>query len=63
MNLLISFIISTVGFGYFIYGKKNFSSLFLIIGLILMIYPYFIHDSLGLIIIGIILSILPFKLQ
>ena len=59
MALVFSFIISTVGFAYFVYGKKTVNFLFLVAGLILMIYPYFIEELLAAVIIGIILVLAP----
>ena len=62
MALVFSFIISTVGFAYFVYGKKTVNFLFLVAGLILMIYPYFIEELLAAVIIGIILVLAPLVL-
>ncbi len=61
MTMLISFIISTIGFGYFMYGKKNDCTQFLIAGIALMAYPYFIQNSIWILIIGVILLLVPFK--
>ncbi|BDU51709.1 hypothetical protein [Haliovirga abyssi] len=62
MTLLISFIISTIGLGYFMYGKKSYNSMFLVIGIILMAYPYFIQNIMWMLIVGVILAIIPFKI-
>ena len=63
MALIFSLIISSVGFAYFVYGKKTVEFLFLISGLALMIYPYFIQDLLISVIIGVLLVIAPFVLK
>lgn len=63
MLLLFGFFISMVGLGYFIYGKKSLEFSFLISGLILMVYPYFIRDLVLSIFIGLILSMLPFVVK
>jgi uncharacterized membrane protein len=42
--LIAGFMISTVGFGFFLYGKKQQRPPQLAAGLILMIYPYFISS-------------------
>ncbi len=60
MTLLFSFFISSVGLAYFIYGKKRIEFNFLLAGLLLMIYPYFISNLFLSILIGLILSVLPF---
>ena len=42
MNLLLIVLFSAIGFGYFIYGKRQQEGVPLFSGLLLMIYPYFI---------------------
>jgi hypothetical protein len=59
MDLLVMIVASSVGLGYFIYGKKLSDLHFLISGIVLMIYPYFVGGFL-LIIIGIVFSLAPF---
>ncbi|CAM4080447.1 amino acid transport protein [Acinetobacter pragensis] len=57
--LLLSVIFSSVGLGYFIYGKKQQQSVPLICGLALMIYPYFIDSAALMSAIGILLIAVP----
>jgi len=51
-------IFGTIGLCAFIYGKKNSSLRPLMLGAALMAYPYFITGTLGLYLVGIILSAL-----
>ena len=51
-------IFGTIGLCAFIYGKKNSSLKPLMLGVALMAYPYFITGTLGLYLVGIILSAL-----
>lgn len=60
MSLLFSFFISSVGLAYFVYGKKTTEFSFLIFGMVLMIYPYFVRNMVLLIVLGLVLSVLPF---
>ena len=60
MSLFISIFISTLGFSYFLYGKKSSNPHFLIFGIILMIYPYLIPGVFTMLFLGIIFIILPF---
>ena len=60
MKIFVDLIISSIGFGYYIYGKKNQSFVFLVPGVILMFYSYFTDSILTSGLIGIILGILPF---
>lgn len=56
-NLLGSLIFSAIGLGAFIYGKKAAKLKALVIGLLLMIYPYFVTDTWLLYAIGVLLTI------
>ena len=51
-NFLGSIIFGGIGFVAFVYGKKLATYKPLCLGLALMIYPYFIPDTLWLYIIG-----------
>ncbi len=62
MDLFVILLGSSIGLGYFIYGKKIADFHFLIAGIALMIYPYFFAGTL-LIVIGIILLASPFVLK
>ena len=61
--LLWGVLFSSIGFGFFIYGKKQRCIMPFISGLALMIYPYFV-DTVSLIFgIGIILIALPYFIR
>ena len=47
-----SFFFSLLGTAMFIYGKKQADYKFLAGGLVLMLYPYFIHSTFWIVIIG-----------
>ncbi|MCX5702089.1 MAG: hypothetical protein NTW64_03810 [Candidatus Omnitrophica bacterium] len=49
-------IFGAIGFAVFLYGKKNKFFRPMIIGVTLMVYPYFISGTFFLYIIGIILT-------
>jgi hypothetical protein len=49
-----------VGFGFFIYGKKQQAIVPLICGLLLMVYPYFVSNTLLLVVIGVALMAIPY---
>ncbi len=57
------YIISIIGLGYFLYGKKasNFSAL--ISGIAMMIYPYFIENITVLFVTALLLIILPIYIK
>lgn len=61
--LLLGLIFSCIGLGYFIYGKKQQCSIPLVCGLSLMIFPYFVENTLWMTVIGIVLSVLPYFIR
>ncbi|MFT6077091.1 MAG: hypothetical protein ACJAW3_001310 [Lentimonas sp.] len=55
-----SIIFSLFGFVYFGYGRKQKQNIPFWVGIILIVFPYFIHNPYVMIPIGIALIILPF---
>jgi hypothetical protein len=58
--LLWSLLFSSIGLGFFIYGKKQKAVVPLFCGLGLMIYPYFVSSTILLVAIGAALIVLPY---
>lgn len=58
--LLWSLLFSSVGLGFFLYGKKQQAVVPLFSGLVLMIYPYFVSNTILLVGIGVALTALPY---
>ena len=59
-NILASVIFGSIGFSAFIYGKKQSSLKALVIGIILMVYPYFVQNPIALFAIGGVLTVALF---
>ena len=59
-SLLWSLLFSSIGLGFFVYGKKQKAVVPLFCGLGLMIYPYFVSNTLLLVAIGVALMALPY---
>ena len=59
-SLVWELVFSAVGAAYFIYGKKQRSTVPFVCGLVLMVYPYFVSSTLMLLIIGVVLMALPY---
>jgi hypothetical protein len=57
--LLWSIVFSSIGVGYFMYGKKRANLIIRYTGVALILFPYFIDTSLLLVLLGLILMILP----
>lgn len=63
MDLFISLVAGSIGSGYFLYGKKANDIRFLIAGILLIAYPFFISQLTISIIIGVVLIAGPFFLK
>ena len=62
-QLLLGVILSSIGLGYFLYGKKQKMTVPFVAGLVLMVFPYFIESHFLLSGIGILLSVIPYFLR
>ena len=58
--LLWSLVFGSIGFGFFLYGKKQHAVVPLVCGVGLMTMPYFVSNPLLLVVIGIALIALPY---
>jgi hypothetical protein len=54
---------SSIGLGFFIYGKKQRMVVPLVCGIALMVFPYFISNTWLLVGCGIALSAVPYFLR
>lgn len=62
-QLLLGLIFSSIGLGYFLYGKKQKKVVPLVCGLLLMVYSYFIDSTLWLSGLGVLFSLLPYFIR
>jgi len=58
--LLWGLLFGTVGLGYFMYGKKQRAVVPLVCGLVLMVFPYFVSNTILLVAIGVALMAVPY---
>ena len=58
--LLWGLLFSSIGLGFFLYGRKQRAVVPLVCGLVLMIYPYFIPNVIALVAIGVVLIAVPY---
>ena len=59
-SLIWELLFSAVGAGYFIYGRKQRTTVPFVCGLVLMVFPYFVSSTLLMVIIGVVLMVLPY---
>ena len=62
-TLMWGLLFGSIGFGFFIYGRRQKAVLPLLSGLGLMVFPYFVSNSLLVVAIGIVLVALPFVIK
>jgi hypothetical protein len=61
--LFIGMIISTIGVGYIMYGKRQTKFAPVVAGVALCLYPYFVTDLTWLAVIGVPLLVAPFLID
>jgi predicted membrane protein len=59
-SLLWGLLFGSIGLGFLIYGRKQRAVVPLVCGLALMIFPYFLSNTILLIAIGIALIVIPY---
>jgi predicted membrane protein len=59
-SLLWGLLFGSIGLGFLIYGRKQRAVVPLVCGLALMIFPYFVLNTILLITIGIVLIVIPY---
>ena len=62
-SLLWGLLFGSVGFGFFLYGRKQKAAAPLLCGLALMVFPYFVSDTVVLVATGGALIALPYFLR
>jgi hypothetical protein len=58
--LVWGLLFGSIGFGFFLYGKKQKAIVPLITGIVLCVVPYFIANVYALVMVGVILMAIPF---
>ena len=58
--ILWGLLFGSIGFGFFIYGKKQKAVVPLITGIALCVVPYFIANVYALVVVGVFLMAIPF---
>ncbi len=61
--LFVGMIVSTVGVGYLMYGRRQVKLVPVIAGVVLCIYPYFVDDLVWMAVIGVPLLVAPFVID
>ncbi|ASK34989.1 hypothetical protein [Alloalcanivorax mobilis] len=62
-SLIWGFLFGCVGMGLFIYGKKQAVLMPLVCGAALMIYPWFVTKAIWVVVVGVLLTALPYFIR
>ena len=58
--LLWGVVFGSVGLAYFVYGKKQQRFVPLLCGIALIAFPYFVSNTVLLVVVGLVLSAVPY---
>jgi hypothetical protein len=59
-SLLWGLLFGSIGLGFLIYGRKQRAVVPLIVGLALMIFPYFVSSTILVVVVGTVLVAVPY---
>ena len=59
-TLLWGLLFGSIGLGFFVYGRRQKTVVPLVTGLALMIFPYFVSNTILLITLGVVLIVIPY---
>jgi hypothetical protein len=63
MALFLNIFFGAIGGAYVVYAKRQYSGRFAIIGVLLMIFPYFISSAVATLVVGAALMAAPFAME
>ena len=59
MSLFLGLLFGSIGTVYLIYGKRQASPIHLVVGAILIVYPYLFSNAILVFLVGAILTAIP----
>ena len=59
-TLLWGLLFGSIGLGFFVYGRRQKTVVPLVTGLALMIFPYFVPNTILLVTVGLALTAIPY---
>jgi len=59
-SLLWGLLFGSIGLGFFVYGRRQQAVVPLICGVALMVFPYFVSNTMLLVILGLALIAIPY---
>ena len=62
-TILLGVLFGSIGFGYYIYGKRQAHPVARYTGIALMVFPYVIEDAFAVVLVGMLLMSSPYFLK
>ena len=62
-QLLWGVLFGAIGAGLFIYGRRRREAVPLVCGVLLIVYPYFVANTIALVAVGVLLAVAPFVIR
>jgi hypothetical protein len=62
-SLLWGLLFGSIGLGFFVYGRRQKVVVPLVCGVALMIFPYFVSNTVLLVALGVVLMAIPYFLR
>jgi len=59
-SILWGLLFGSIGLGFFVYGRRQMTVVPLVCGVALMIFPYFVSNTMLLVILGLALIAIPY---
>jgi hypothetical protein len=59
-TLLWGLLFGSIGLGFFVYGRRQRAVVPLLCGVALMVFPYFVSNTIALVTLGIVLIAIPY---
>ncbi|MCC7200452.1 MAG: hypothetical protein IT483_13150 [Gammaproteobacteria bacterium] len=59
-SLLWGLLFGSIGLGYFVYGRKQRAAVPFVCGIALMVFPYFVSNSVVLVVTGVAIAAVPY---
>ena len=59
-TILWGLLFGSIGLGFFIYGRRQRAVVPLVCGLVLMVFPYFVSNTIILVALGVALIAIPY---
>ena len=62
-SLLWGLLFGSIGLGFFVYGRRQKVVVPLVCGVALMVFPYFVSNTVLLVALGVVLMAIPYFLR